>query len=228
MRSSHLNIALALSVMLFLAGVVSPALADEESNSMVPEQQSSIQNPVRGNVQARAQETESETSEQTGVGVVTGVDQPDNCLRIRRGPSASSEQIGCADKGDELRLNGTFSKDGRWAQLDNNGWVFLAQIKTDMKPPAAQTASRSRGFVNRSSEPSQDFEEEWEETPATSSGDLGEWESDENVIVDPDWEGSYVPERTWGWSGPAGRGWYGPARPGWGGFHGGRFFGGWR
>jgi hypothetical protein len=70
-----------------------------------------------------------------GEGVVISVDRPENCLRIRRGPSPSYEIIGCVGFGEKLRLTGVFSSDNRWAQLDNNGWVLLSQIRTDLKPP---------------------------------------------------------------------------------------------
>lgn|GEM_PF-1169881 len=70
-----------------------------------------------------------------GEGVVISVDRPENCLRIRRGPSVAYEIIGCAGFGERLRLTGVFSSDNRWAQLDNNGWVLLSQIRTDLKPP---------------------------------------------------------------------------------------------
>lgn len=80
---------------------------------------------------------EHKASDKGAVGhaVVTGIDRPENCLRIRRGPSTSYDVIGCAADGETLNLTGVFSSDGRWAQLDNNGWVFAGQIKTDVKPP---------------------------------------------------------------------------------------------
>ncbi len=37
--------------------------------------------------------------------------------------------------GDRIELTGAFSHDGRWAQLTDNGWVFMSQIKTDIKTP---------------------------------------------------------------------------------------------
>jgi len=70
-----------------------------------------------------------------GEGVVISVDRPENCLRIRRGPSVAYEIIGCAGFGEKLRLTGVFSSDNRWAQLDNNGWVLFSQVRTDLKPP---------------------------------------------------------------------------------------------
>jgi hypothetical protein len=82
------------------------------------------------------------TGKPVGQGIVAGTDRPDNCLRIRRGPSMSYDVIGCANEGTTLNLTGVFSNDGRWAQLDNNGWVFVRQIKTDVKPPRS-VAKRS-------------------------------------------------------------------------------------
>jgi len=78
-----------------------------------------------------------------GVAVVVGVDRPDNCLRIRSGPGASHDIIACVPAGESLNLTGVFSQDGRWAQLDTNGWVFFGQLKSDVMPPQAATAGRS-------------------------------------------------------------------------------------
>ncbi len=75
-----------------------------------------------------------------GEGVVTGVDRPDNCLRVRRGPSTSDEEVACVAKGETVRLTGVFSRDGRWAQLDDGGWVFFNQIKTDVPAPRGITS----------------------------------------------------------------------------------------
>jgi hypothetical protein len=82
-----------------------------------------------------------------GVGVVISVDRPENCLRVRRGPSTSYDIIGCAGFGDKLNLTGVFSSDNRWAQLDNNGWVVLSQIKTDLRPPQAVVSTPSSSYV---------------------------------------------------------------------------------
>lgn len=78
-----------------------------------------------------------------GEGVVISVDRPENCLRIRRGPSSAYDIIGCAGFGEKLRLTGVFSSDNRWAQLDNNGWVILSQIRTNLRPPQAAAAAPS-------------------------------------------------------------------------------------
>ena len=74
---------------------------------------------------------------------VTGVDQPEGFLRIRQGPSSSSQIIGCVKVHEKLRLRGNYSSDGRWAELtDKGGWVYAAQIDAPNKPKV-QTRARS-------------------------------------------------------------------------------------
>jgi hypothetical protein len=80
-----------------------------------------------------------------GSAVVASVDRTGNCLRVRSGPSVSSNEIGCLAKGQTVHLNGVFSKDGRWAQLDNNGWVYFRQLKSDVRPPQSMSASNAWG-----------------------------------------------------------------------------------
>ena len=121
-----------------------------------------------------------------GFGVVTRVDRPDNCLRIREAPSTSSALLGCAKMGDRLELTGAFSHDGRWAQLTDNGWVFLSQIKTGIKTP------KKFSSVSRRSAPSEDvFEEDflsdWE-TPA-GTYTYGEYMPSTGYYVGPGWYG---------------------------------------
>jgi len=88
-----------------------------------------------GPAMAASQDGAAKSGPAGGEGVVVRVDQPENCLRIRSGPSTAYSLIGCAKMGEKLRLTGVFSGDGRWAQLDNNGWVYVSQIATDLKPP---------------------------------------------------------------------------------------------
>lgn len=95
---------------------------------------------------------------------VTRVDQPDDCLRIRRGPSGSYEIIGCAKMGDRLQLNGVWSSDNSWAQLESQGWVYASQIKTDLKPPYKASASRSRPRSQMMMNPTTD---NWDEPAGT-------------------------------------------------------------
>ncbi|MEW6112180.1 MAG: hypothetical protein AB1664_08630 [Thermodesulfobacteriota bacterium] len=83
----------------------------------------------RADISARAQ---------GGTAIVLRVDMPENCLRVRSGPSAASDIITCVPQGQTLNLVGVFSEDGRWAQLDNNGWVFFSQLRTDVKPSGAE------------------------------------------------------------------------------------------
>ncbi len=74
---------------------------------------------------------------------VTGIDQPEGCLRIRQGPSTSSKIIGCARAGEKLRLRGNYSNDGRWAELADNGWVSASQIDAPNKPRVQRPVRRS-------------------------------------------------------------------------------------
>src|SRR5271157_6250989 len=80
-----------------------------------------------------------------GVATVIGVDQPDNCLRIRSGPGNSYDILGCAIMGQELNITGIWTSND-WAQLADNGWVYGPQIQTDLRPPQA-AYSRSPSYV---------------------------------------------------------------------------------
>ena len=69
-----------------------------------------------------------------GTATVIGVDQPDNCLRIRSGPGNSYDIIDCANLGDQLNITGVWTTND-WAQLADSGWVYGPQIQTDLRPP---------------------------------------------------------------------------------------------
>ena len=69
-----------------------------------------------------------------GNATVVGVDQPDNCLRIRSGPGTEYDVIGCANMGDELKITGVWTSND-WAQLEDNGWVYGPKISADLRPP---------------------------------------------------------------------------------------------
>ncbi|MGO9572117.1 MAG: SH3 domain-containing protein [Desulfomonilaceae bacterium] len=69
-----------------------------------------------------------------GVAAVVGVDEPENCLRIRSGPGNSYDVIGCANMGEQLNITGVWTSND-WAQLADNGWVYGPQIQTDLRPP---------------------------------------------------------------------------------------------
>ncbi len=76
---------------------------------------------------------------------VTSVDRPENCLRIRMGPSIAHQVIGCAGMGEKLRLSGFWSYN-YWAGLDGQGWIHGSQISSEPRPPRPSfTASRVTG-----------------------------------------------------------------------------------
>jgi hypothetical protein len=80
-----------------------------------------------------------------GVATVVGVDQPENCLRIRSGPGSYYDVIGCANMGEQLNITGVWTSND-WAQLADNTWVYGPQIQTDLRPP--RTAySQSPSYV---------------------------------------------------------------------------------
>jgi hypothetical protein len=100
--------------------------------------------------------------------VVVSVDRPENCLRVRSGPSKNREVVGCLTSGQTLHLTGVFSKDGRWAQTDDNTWVYFRQVRSDLAPPKHAVASRSRA-------PREEPEEVWTwEEPATAGAGFRE------------------------------------------------------
>jgi hypothetical protein len=115
----------------------------------------------------------SNTKQQTHPRVqatVTGVDQPDGCLRIRQESSSSSEIIGCAKMGDMLQLSGNYSRDGRWAELVDKSWVYAAQIDAPNKPKVQRQARRSyESYDSEDSYPMTSDSSLWRE-PATSYG----------------------------------------------------------
>jgi hypothetical protein len=98
-----------------------------------------------------------------GEGVVSRVDQPDMCLRIRSGPSTSHEKVGCAGMGQKLELTGIFSSNG-WAQVagPTAGWVTASQIESSIKP----LGTASTAVVKR---PSKDEDVEIWHKPATDN-----------------------------------------------------------
>jgi len=137
-------ILLALAVSLNIPGV---AFAQGSGSSQVPAgqnyapvqqgeiNQSAPANPPAGTNQSQpAQSNRQSPQPKGGVAVVIGVDQPDNCLRIRSGPGGSYEVIGCAEMGQQLQITGVWTSND-WAQLADNGWVYGPQIQTDLRPP---------------------------------------------------------------------------------------------
>ena len=90
-----------------------------------------------------------------GVATVVGVDQPDNCLRIRSGPGNSYDVVGCANLGDQLNITGVWTSND-WAQLVDNGWVYGEEIQTDLRPPATAFSSAPNYVVPQDITPDYD------------------------------------------------------------------------
>lgn len=97
-----------------------------KSEAPIPGEKGRMDRPVRG-----------------GVAVVSSVDRPEDCLRIRSGPGTSNDVVACATRGEKLRLTGEFSRDGRWARIDDGGWVFYGQLDTEVRPPRFAAAEGS-------------------------------------------------------------------------------------
>ncbi len=91
-----------------------------------PNQQPKAQGAQPANVSAQAK---------GGEATVARVDRSGKCLHVYSSPSVTSKEIACVPKGEKVHLTGVFSKNRRWAQLDNNGWVRFKQLKTSVRPP---------------------------------------------------------------------------------------------
>ncbi len=85
------------------------------------------------------------TQPKGGEATVARVDRSGNCLHVYSDPSPSSKEIACMAKGEKIHLTGMFSKDRRWAQLDNHGWALFRDLKTDVKAPRVSEMGRSWG-----------------------------------------------------------------------------------
>jgi uncharacterized protein YraI len=166
------------------------------------------QNPGGDQAMAGSQQVAAKTGSPAGPkggeGVVVSVDQPENCLRIRGGPGSNFPMIGCATRGQKLQLTGVFSSDGRWAQLQNKGWVYLSQIQTDLVPPRSVASSRRppRGYSS---------EGPWRGPAGSSYYNFEEPEPYYEEVVP---YGGFYYRHPWRWRHHR---WHG----GWGGHHGG-------
>jgi hypothetical protein len=117
---------------------------DEMKSMMKGENMGQVNQPSGTQGAAGTQPANVSPAAKGGDATVARVDRSGNCLRVRSDPSASSKEIACVAKGEKVHLTGLFSKDGRWAQLDNQGWVFFNRLSTDVKPP--QTASMGKSW----------------------------------------------------------------------------------
>lgn len=66
-----------------------------------------------------------------GEGSVVAVDEAEQCLAIRKGPSDSYQKVGCASLGEKLRLSGVWSENN-FARLESGDWVEASKISTDL------------------------------------------------------------------------------------------------
>lgn len=86
-----------------------------------------------------------------GAAAITAVDRPENCLRIRSGPSSSFPVVECVGISAKLALSGFWS-DNNWALLQGKGWVFGDQINAPSKPASSASVvprmSRSRSSAS--------------------------------------------------------------------------------
>jgi len=103
--------------------------------------------------------------------VVTSVDRPENCLRIRNAPGRSHQMVGCAARGEVLTLTGVVQTG--WAQVGSpvQGWVLGRQIRAEGLFPAKAAAA------GRRSSGSSTDDAEFFEFP----------ESEEYVVTEPDY-----------------------------------------
>ncbi len=82
-----------------------------------------------------------------GEAIVARVNRSSKCLPVHSQPSPFSKRISCMAKGEKVHLNGIFSKDKRWAQLDNRGWVMLRSLKAHVNPHRGM--AKSSGFFQK-------------------------------------------------------------------------------
>ena len=94
---------------------------------------STMQSALAGQHQTATQQA---TDSQAKTAVVTGVDRPDLCLRIRSGPGTTYNIIGCVELGQILTITGLVSPNQNWAQIVKpvSGWVYTPQIESDYLP----------------------------------------------------------------------------------------------
>lgn len=90
-----------------------------------------------------------------GLATILSVDRPENCLRVRSGPSTSFPVVECARMGDKLLVTGFWS-DSNWALLQSQGWVYGPQINSASKPVRSVSATPRMSRV-RSVELDDDF-----------------------------------------------------------------------
>lgn len=156
---------------LAIASAVAQAMSNQSMEAITPtsRQKGPVENPgektssqganqsSRANFHRGKTATSSSNQSKAGEATVVGVNRSGKCLPVHSRPSPSSKRISCMAKGEKVHLNGIFSKDRRWAQLDNQGWVLFRNLKmhVHVKPHRAtgkswnQSAGTSKSW-NRS------------------------------------------------------------------------------
>lgn len=148
MSMNSLRIIVAMLVALTLAiSIPGVSLAQSGQSSQLPAYQSYVAGPA---AQVASPNQIGQTGRpipqpKGGIATVVGVDQPENCLRIRSGPGSEYDIIGCAALGQQLNITGVWTSNN-WAQLADNGWVYGPQIQTDLRAPLA-AYSRAPSYV---------------------------------------------------------------------------------
>ncbi len=137
MRSAFLNMALIGLLVSLLAFATSPAAARTSLNQ--PNQKAATTIEHKGPV-ANACESGRATG---GEATVARVNRYGKCLHVFRGPSVYSREIACMSNGEKTHLTGVFSKNKRWVQLSNGGWVLFRDLKTTVKPAQAVAIEKS-------------------------------------------------------------------------------------
>ncbi len=68
-------------------------------------------------------------------GLVTSVDYPEGCLRVRSGPSSAYQKVGCLAHGQRVQLSGMWTVNN-WAEVVEpvHGWVSGNQISSSLNP----------------------------------------------------------------------------------------------
>ena len=119
-----------------LAFAPAPAIGKTTSNQLTHKAATTIEH--KGPVANPCESARAKGREAT----VARVSRYGKCLHVFRDPTVYSEEIGCMLKGEKTHLTGVFSKNRRWAQLDNGGWVFFGDLKTTVKPTLSAAMKR--------------------------------------------------------------------------------------
>ncbi len=167
MRSVFYVTALVYMLACLLAFATVPAVAQTTSNQEIPkigpmmQHSGPVENPgemgfsaqAKGGTDLTSQTKRSEDMKSAkvyshtkpGEATVARVDKSGNCLHVYTDPSVSSKEIACLLKGETIHLTGLFTKDKRWAQLDNKGWVLHRNLKTHVKARRTAASNMSWG-----------------------------------------------------------------------------------